>query len=265
MPSCLKDEWSKGTGVIRSRLETLYPVWSRLETLYPVLGWDGIRGIHLLLPSPYLRGMRSIFLLLLLCGFLTACSSSKSSAPASAPENAALTQLQRAMTGSFDSSAQARSDESYYNILLNMQPIWEDRGYYLYVEQAVADAPERPYRQRVYRLEKRGRKFYSHVYELPDPEAFVGAYDAPERFANLTPAQLKERPGCAVILKREKGNIWRGETKDKDCKSTLRGATYAKSRVTITNSFVQSWDQGFNDADEQVWGATEGGYMFFKQ
>jgi hypothetical protein len=26
-----------------------------------------------------------------------------------------------------------------------------------------------------------------------------------------------------------------------------------------------SWDQGFNDKKEQVWGATKGGYAFIKQ
>ncbi len=177
-----------------------------------------------------------------------------------------LDELQAAMTGSFDSSAQASSDDSYYNILLHMEPVWTDRpGKYLYVEQAVADAADKPYRQRIYALEQKGRGFISRVYELPDPDRFIGAHDDPSRLNVISPEDLIERKGCAVYLKPDGPGIYRGSTKKKRCKSTLRGATYATSRVSITGSFVQSWDQGFNDADEQVWGATEGGYMFFKQ
>jgi hypothetical protein len=39
---------------------------------------------------------------------------------------------------------------------------------------------------------------------------------------------------------------------------TTRRAAYATRRVSINGTFVQSWDKGFNEADEQVWGATKG-------
>lgn len=186
--------------------------------------------------------------------------------PTASDGDSSLDQLQATMTGSFDSSAQASSDDSYYNILLHMEPVWTNKpGKYLYVEQAVADAADKPYRQRIYALEQKGRGFISRVYELPEPERFVGAHADPSRLNIISPADLIERKGCAVYLKPDGPGIYRGSTKKKRCKSTLRGATYATSRVSITGSFIQSWDQGFNDADEQVWGATEGGYMFFKK
>ncbi|MEO0733547.1 MAG: chromophore lyase CpcT/CpeT [Bacteroidota bacterium] len=191
------------------------------------------------------------------------CSSVPSTAPAVAPELAAL---KTAMSGSFDSSAQASADDSYYNIVLHMQPIWTERpGHYLYVEQAVASAADAPYRQRVYRLEQKGKRLISHVYELPDPERFVGAHLDPARLDVIGPDDLVEREGCAVYLKKDKGGIYRGSTKKKNCKSSLRGASYATSRVSIAGGWVQSWDRGFDEAGEQVWGATEGGYMFFRK
>jgi hypothetical protein len=42
----------------------------------------------------------------------------------------------------------------------------------------------------------------------------------------------------------------------------LRGASYATSKVTIEEGLIISWDQGFNEEDEQVWGAVKGGYEF---
>ena len=195
-----------------------------------------------------------------------ACSSSKSTAPASAP-NAELEALKATMTGSFDSSVQASTNESYYNIVLHMEPIWPDKpGHYLYVEQAIASDPGQPYRQRVYELSKKGRRGYvSRVYELPEPKRFIGAHENPDRLDVISPSDLVLREGCAVYLKKDGSGIYRGSTKKKRCKSSLRGATYATSRVSISQGFVQSWDQGFDGADEQVWGATEGGDMFFRK
>lgn len=171
------------------------------------------------------------------------------------------------MTGSFSSAAQASTDESYYDIDLHMQPVWTDRpGHYLYVEQAVADSPREPYRQRVYKLERKGRKLISRVYELPEPQRFVGAHRRPALLDVIGPDDLTERTGCAVVLREESPGLYRGSTRKKRCKSSLRGATYATSRVSIAGGrWVQSWDRGFNDDDEQVWGATEGGYMFFRE
>jgi CpeT protein len=175
--------------------------------------------------------------------------------------------LRNIMTGSFDSSLQASVKENYFNIVLHMEPVWLDQpGNWLYVEQAVATTADEPYRQRIYKLEQRGaRKFVSRVFEMPEPARFIGAHEDPTLLNVISPADLTEREGCAVHLKYEGEGTYRGSTKKDKCKSFLRGATYATSRVSITRAFVQSWDQGFNADDEQVWGATEGGYMFMKQ
>lgn len=211
-----------------------------------------------------MNSYHKLFIGLLATVLLTGCTFlriSKEEATANS-----LTALQQAMTGTYDSSSQASTDPEYYNILLHMEPIWTtSEGYYLYVEQALAEDRNNPYRQRVYKLEKQGRKLVSRVYELPNPERFIGAYESPARFKNVTPEDLVEKVGCAVYLKMDKYGVYRGQTKKKSCKSSLRGASYATSRVSINNSFVQSWDRGYNEKGEQVWGAVKGGYLFFKQ
>ncbi|MBK7852430.1 MAG: hypothetical protein IPJ66_15190 [Bacteroidetes bacterium] len=35
-------------------------------------------------------------------------------------------------------------------------------------------------------------------------------------------------------------------------------------KSTITANELISWDRGYNDKDEQVWGAEKGGYHFIK-
>lgn len=58
------------------------------------------------------------------------------------------------MQGSYNSEEQSKNDSDYYNISLEMKKIWTDRsdGYWLYVEQAVAETKDQPYRQRIYHL-----------------------------------------------------------------------------------------------------------------
>jgi len=170
-----------------------------------------------------------------------------------------LSHLQQMMTGSFDSSQQAQEDSSYYNITLEMYPIWKGKGHWLYVEQAVASAKNKPYRQRVYQLEKiNNNTFVSKVFKLKDEEKFIGKYSELSFFDQFDTSILEEREGCGVYLTYQNGS-YRGSTKDKDCKSTLRGASYATSIVNVFSDKIESWDQGFNDDDQQVWGAVKAG------
>jgi CpeT protein len=80
--------------------------------------------------------------------------------PTSLDSRADLDRLVEGMTGTFSSAAQAAADpDNFFDIRLQMVPIWTDRAEpdgarWLYVEQASAEALDRPYRQRVYRVSK---------------------------------------------------------------------------------------------------------------
>ncbi len=213
-------------------------------------------------------------LLLLLCIlFLIACSHKKqvkadeSFAGKSITHNKdqSLLHLVELMSGEFDSLKQSKEDESYYHISLKMLPIWTELndGYWLYVEQAVGNMLDKPYRQRIYHVTALGNdKFSSAVYELPDALAVVGGYERPELLAGISPQDLNLRIGCAVILTQISPNYFQGSTDNKTCLSQLRGATYAHSIVEITTAGIKSWDQGFDANDKQVWGAIDGPYVF---
>lgn len=174
--------------------------------------------------------------------------------------------LQALMTGTFDSSEQAERDTNYYNISLQMYPIWKNRpGTWLYVEQALASMQDKPYRQRVYKLEKRNDNVYaSRVYTLKNAKEAIGQWENPLFFDQFDTEILEEREGCAVYLKMTDNGSFTGSTRKTDCSSTLRGASYATSEVSIFKGKIISWDQGFDAEGKQVWGATQGGYIFKK-
>lgn len=170
------------------------------------------------------------------------------------------------MQGSFNSAAQAEADTNYYDISLEMHPIWTEReGLWLYVEQALSARKEAPYRQRIYLLSYDPIKemYASSVYKIPDEKEYIGKWND-DIFNDLDFSDLEVREGCAVYLKHNSDGSFKGSTTEKDCLSSLRGSTYATAKVNVYADSVESWDQGYNDSGEQVWGATQGPYVFQK-
>lgn len=204
-----------------------------------------------------MSAIRKISLLITLCGLLVA---------GSAAHAGDLEDLVTMMVGSFSSAEQAAADpDNYWDIRLEMAPIWTDRtdGVWLYVEQAAASSLDAPYRQRVYRVTEAGDNlFESAVYTLPDPAAAVGAWRQENPLAHWTPDDLETRQGCSVFLARTEDGSFRGSTRQKECLSNLRGAAYATSEIVIQADRLSSWDRGFDAEDKQVWGAEKGGYVF---
>jgi hypothetical protein len=171
------------------------------------------------------------------------------------------------MTGSFSSEEQAAADESYFDIRLEMVRIWKERkdGYWLYVEQAAATNLDQPYRQRVYHLTAaEDGSLVSEVFAIPDSLEHAGEFRMPEPLAGLSPESLEVREGCAVILRKGGDKQFSGATVEHQCKSGLRGASYATSEVTVGPDSILSWDRGFAESGEQVWGAEKGPYLFLR-
>lgn len=175
-----------------------------------------------------------------------------------------LIKLSEMMIGSFSSEAQSKADTSYFDIRLQVHPIWKNRtdGLWLYVEQAMAKRIDKPYRQRVYRLsDSQAGGVESAVFTMKSPLRFAGK---PEDVEKLIPDSLSQREGCSVFLQRS-GKKFIGATKEKTCPSDLKNAAYASSEVTITRKMMLSWDRGYNADGKQVWGAEKGGYRFVKK
>lgn len=179
----------------------------------------------------------------------------------------ALEELASHMVGSYTSAQQAKADTSYLEIELEMVRIWPERldGVWLYVEQAVASSKAEPYRQRVYHLEQiDDSTFTSSILSIKAGEEWFGAYADKAKLAAFPATSLQPMEGCVITL-RQRGEKYVGSTKDRECPNKRGKATYATSVVELFSDRMISWDRGYNDAGEQVWGAEKGGYIFIKQ
>lgn len=185
--------------------------------------------------------------------------------------------VQRMLTGRFDSKDQAAEDKTYFEISLEVCRVDapEIGPRVLYVEQARVGSA--PYRQRIYVIEGKGpTTAISRVFELKSLKGWTGACSRPT--ATVTAAEVEEKVGCAVEMHATKDGfegatgdfVWTGAAFEKSpngvkCPSDLNGATYASSTVRLTNTEMVSWDRGYTAADKQVWGATAGGYRFVRR
>lgn len=169
------------------------------------------------------------------------------------------------MQGSFNSEIQSQIDTTYFNISLHMYPIWEEKGNYLYVEQALTTRQNKPYRQRIYEVTQLNDSIFSSaIYTIENDSLWIGKWKTPEAFDSIQMTQVSKKEGCEVILKRISSDYFKGETGEKTCKSSLYGASYATSEVEILSDKIISWDRGFDDKDEHIWGAEKCGYIFNK-
>jgi hypothetical protein len=198
---------------------------------------------------------------------LPACTGPGPRGGPSAASDRLLT-LRDYLTGSFTSAAQARADGEYFDIELHATPMWtwRDDGPWLYVEQSLAATPDRPYRQRVYKLERSDDgRLWSRVFVLNDPSEHAGAWRSGSPLSELAPSDLEERVGCAITLTWDDQNgAFTGSTTGTGCPSDLAGASYATSQVVLGLDRMVTWDRGFDATGRQVWGATRGGYEFVR-
>jgi hypothetical protein len=208
------------------------------------------------------KSIISVFIFFTILG----CTSTRKtgSAKKNDPELEILLSL---MEGKFSSELQSKSDTNYFNISLVMSTIWSERndGKWLYVEQAVATNLEKLYRQRVYHLQHPSKNiFTSEIYTIKDALTFAGLQNDPAKKEKLTFDLIELKDGCTVTLKKQ-NDIYEGGTDAAKCPSDLRGAKYATTKIVLKKGELVSWDQGFDATGKQVWGATEGGYIFIKQ
>ncbi len=209
--------------------------------------------------------MKYTVLFFLLLSFLS-CKEAVKDEPVVVEVDDDLLELVSAMTGSFSSENQAALDSTYFNISLHMYPIWpEKNGHWLYVEQALFDKQEEPYRQRIYKVSRENDSVLkSETFTFPNEALWICKWQTPEFFDKLLIESLLKREGCDVLLKKSEDNVFVGKTNDKSCLSDLQGATYVTTEVEISEKKIISWDRGFNAQDSLVWGASQGGYIFNK-
>ena len=194
----------------------------------------------------------------------TGCSSTNITTSPS--NNHELQKFSSLLIGEFSSKDQAEEDSSYFNIYLSMSRIWENdkEAIWLYVEQAMDERKDKPYRQRVYKLGNPQKNvFTSDIYTIRNQELFIGLQNDKTKKDSLIPSMIELKEGCTVTMKKMIG-LYSGGTDTDKCPSNLRGASFATTKITLKENTLESWDQGFDKNGVQVWGATKGGYRFVR-
>lgn len=201
----------------------------------------------------------------LLSTFFIGCASTNTQTNSS--KDPSLQEFAHMLIGEFSSKDQSLQDTTYLNIHLSMSRIWEDdkSAIWLYVEQAIDSKREKPYRQRVYKLNHPNESiFTSDIYTLKNQERFIGLQNDSEKRKTLTPEMIEHKEGCTVKMNKMI-DFYIGGTDSDKCPSDLRGASYATTKIILKENMLESWDQGFDKNGVQVWGATKGGYIFMRE
>lgn len=161
------------------------------------------------------------------------------------------------MTGSFSSENQSltSSDPYHYDVRRKAVRFWDEEtnGFWVYLEQAMAGYETEPYFQRVYHFFVEDGKIIDIIYKLNDEDSFVGAWETPEDFDDITTADMTEREFCGLAFDINEDHYY-GTTSGKDCVSTITGVTYMTSEQWIYEDKWNSYDLGWNAADQVVMG-----------
>ena len=195
-----------------------------------------------------------------------------------------LVELKNRLEGNFDSQEQSQLDKNFSNISLHIKEISlnnktkpnlktktktksvkQSEGIYLYVEQAPMATPEKPSRQCVYFLSRKGDSVLScQVFEMKEPNRFAGAWGEPSKLSKLTLDSLVEKPNCILFFYKNDDGNYIGSTRYNGCENNLKGANYATTELSIYPSMIISRVRGFDANDKLVWGNENSGYRYRK-
>lgn len=168
----------------------------------------------------------------------------------------------------YDSSNQSLFQPDYFDVTIKHcevnvtnVPKSESSSIFMLVEQAISTFVDRPYRIRFVKLkyDQATDTYLSVNFEPENPRQWSGTCYSDE--VTTVDYQQFSDAKCTIELKKI-GDDFVGSTPEQGCKSEFNGATVFRSRTTISDGKILSWDQGFDDFGNQVWGAVKGPYQF---
>lgn len=185
--------------------------------------------------------------------------------------------------GRFSSYPQTLVDSTRSDVLIRTKFLWKRDGWdWFYTQQGEWYKNEfYPYRARLYKTQNQGEHIlleihtvdnvpYDIMKEIPKESQTNETFeiDIQTLADKLTKEGSVHKEGCDIkiikVFQKDEKPILYGSTNESDCVATFRGSTYTKVQFLILPQFLVSWERGYNDKDEQVWGPTQGPYIFFK-
>jgi hypothetical protein len=167
------------------------------------------------------------------------------------------------ISGEFTSTLQSTEDSYFDNVFIKTIKFRSDEyGDWFYTEQGeIIDGI--PYRIRVYILSYVDDTTLLNKVQKVKTENFSGNVD----LELLEFTDLEELCGCYTYIYKEynkDGWYYYGQTNGTECKGSFRGATYTTSQFRVYEDRIISWERGWNDKGEHIWGSTKGAYQYLK-
>lgn len=196
-----------------------------------------------------------------------------------------LTVLGRYLAGEFDNQTQAIAEPTWYvHLRLWHRPIslFAEDSITLFAEQASSVTLDRPYRQRIIRLQqgecyrtgyrqRASGELQAEYYMLKNPETVRGGGLRSELLQSLTPDDMEFLPGCtlAIAYQQLAVNTYTFSTSpatDNPCRFTYRGTTYQVALgFDVTSEELRTYDRGIDPTTGKVlWGPMMGPFCFTK-
>ncbi|HMW02521.1 MAG TPA: chromophore lyase CpcT/CpeT [Acidobacteriota bacterium] len=177
--------------------------------------------------------------------------------------------------GDYNSHAQADRDAAgkdplvfkHRKITMHLRPcpIEGLPGPTFYIEQHASEAPDQPYRQRIYQIFRKRGELTVRTYELiggrEAAKPYIMGYKNPEVLKSITAAKLT--PVCDLVVHR-KGKEFVGKT-PMPCPNMFNGAVEVTSDVTIGPDYLFSLDRGWAADGQQAWGPNDGVAFEFRR
>ncbi|KAG5537321.1 hypothetical protein RHGRI_024688 [Rhododendron griersonianum] len=183
--------------------------------------------------------------------------------------------VSRSLTGQKYSKEQAaRDSDNYFNLRWLSCPAAEmvDSSKILYFEKAFWRTPHKPFRQRFFMVKPCPNEMKCDVelstYAIRDAEEYKNFCDHPKDQRSQPEEVIGDVAEhlTTIYLKRcERGKhcLYEGSTPPDGFPNTWNGATYCTSELSVLkNNEIHSWDRGYDDDGNQVWGVKGAPYEF---
>jgi hypothetical protein len=174
-----------------------------------------------------------------------------------------LKEYVKRISGTFSTLEQHKEDSTFDDVTVHTKLIRKDKNgiYWVYTEQGETKNYA-PYRQRVYQIALVDDYIKLRIYYLNDISKH--SYFKAETIKNIEIGDIKLKPGCDLVIVSKGDGVYGGQTNDKSCIATFRGSTYNTTDFEVHKEYVKSWERGWNDKGEQVWGSRRGYYIYKK-
>ncbi|PKA47600.1 hypothetical protein AXF42_Ash014796 [Apostasia shenzhenica] len=167
-----------------------------------------------------------------------------------------------------------RDPDNYFNLRLIVFIAFEmvDGSRVLYFEQAFSRTPQKPFLDKFYIVKPCPKEMKCDVelssYAIRDTEEYRNFCDRPRDQRpqdEEVVGDIAEHLTTIHLCRCERGKrcLYEGSTMPGGFPNSWNGASYCTSELMIhKNGEVHTWDRGYDDDGNQVWGPKEGPYEF---